>query len=482
MSSGFETLNLHPNLKKAIDALGFTSMTPIQQKVLKFTLAGHDAIGRAQTGTGKTAAFLISVINDLLNNPVKEQRYRGEPRALILAPTRELALQIESDALELTKYTDLSVVTLVGGVDFDKQKAQLDKAPVDIMVATPGRLIDFVEQKEVWLDLIEFLVIDEADRLLDMGFIPSVKRIVRFSPRKEQRQTLMFSATFSYDVLNLAQQWLFEPVTVEIEPEKKTNADVEQRVYMVATPGRLIDFVEQKEVWLDLIEFLVIDEADRLLDMGFIPSVKRIVRFSPRKEQRQTLMFSATFSYDVLNLAQQWLFEPVTVEIEPEKKTNADVEQRVYMVAKADKYKLLQDILRDEPIEKVMIFANRRDQVRKLYDHLKKDGYKVVMLSGEIAQDKRLKMLDQFKNGKHNIMIATDVAGRGIHVDGVSHVVNFTLPEQSDDYVHRIGRTGRAGTRGVSISFLSEDDAFYLPEIEKAIGQKLPLTRLEGYC
>ncbi|CAB1214175.1 ATP-dependent RNA helicase RhlB [Acinetobacter bouvetii] len=383
MSSGFETLNLHPKLKQAIDALGFKEMTPIQEKVLKFTLAGHDAIGRAQTGTGKTAAFLVSVINDLLNNPIKEQRYRGEPRALILAPTRELALQIESDAKALTKFTDLHLVTLLGGVDFDKQKAQLDKQPVDIIVATPGRLIDFVEQKEVWLDQIEFLVIDEADRLLDMGFIPSVKRIVRFSPRKEQRQTLMFSATFSYDVLNLAQQWLFEPVTVEIEPEKKTNADVEQRVYMVA---------------------------------------------------------------------------------------------------KTDKYKLLQEILRDEPIEKVMIFANRRDQVRKLYDHLKKDGYKVVMLSGEIAQDKRLKMLDQFKHGQHNIMIATDVAGRGIHVDGVSHVINFTLPEQSDDYVHRIGRTGRAGTRGVSISFLSEDDAFYLPEIEKAIGQKLPLTRLEGYC
>lgn len=383
MSSGFETLNLHPQLKQAIDALGFKEMTPIQQKVLKFTLAGHDAIGRAQTGTGKTAAFLISVINDLLNNPIKGQRYQGEPRALVLAPTRELALQIESDAKDLTKFTDLNVVTLLGGVDFDKQKSQLNKNFVDIIVATPGRLIDFVEQKEVWLDQIEFLVIDEADRLLDMGFIPSVKRIVRYSPRKEQRQTLMFSATFSYDVLNLAQQWLFEPVTVEIEPEKKTNADVEQRVYMVA---------------------------------------------------------------------------------------------------KTDKYKLLEEILRDEPIEKVMIFANRRDQVRKLYDHLKRDGYKVVMLSGEIAQDKRLKMLDQFKNGKHNIMIATDVAGRGIHVDGVSHVVNFTLPEQSDDYVHRIGRTGRAGTRGVSISFLSEDDAFYLPEIEKAIGQKLPLTRLDGYC
>ncbi|MCG2572586.1 MULTISPECIES: ATP-dependent RNA helicase RhlB [Acinetobacter] len=383
MSSGFETLNLHPQLKQAIDALGFTSMTPIQEKVLKFTLAGHDAIGRAQTGTGKTAAFLISIINDLLNNPIQEQRYRGEPRALILAPTRELALQIEQDAKDLTKCTSLNVVTLLGGVDFDKQRKQLDAGFVDILVATPGRLIDFTEQKEVWLDQVEFLVIDEADRLLDMGFIPAVKRIVRFSPRKEQRQTLMFSATFSYDVLNLARQWLFEPVTVEIEPEKKTNADVEQRVYVVSN---------------------------------------------------------------------------------------------------RDKYKLLQEVLHNEPIEKVMIFANRRDQVRRLYDSLKKDGYKVVMLSGEIAQDKRLKMLDQFKNGQHNIMIATDVAGRGIHVDGVSHVVNFTLPEQSDDYVHRIGRTGRAGSQGVSISFLSEDDAFYLSDIEKAIGQKLPLTRLDGYC
>ncbi|WP_343596298.1 ATP-dependent RNA helicase RhlB [Acinetobacter sp.] len=383
MPSGFETLNLHPQLKQAIDALGFTHMTPIQEKVLKFTLAGHDAIGRAQTGTGKTAAFLISIINDLLNHPIKEQRYRGEPRALILAPTRELALQIESDAKFLTKFSDLNVVTLLGGVDFDKQKKQLDQNFVDIIVATPGRLIDFVEQKEVWLDQVEFLVIDEADRLLDMGFIPAVKRIVRYSPRKEQRQTLMFSATFSYDVLNLARQWLFEPVTVEIEPEKKTNADVEQRVYVVG---------------------------------------------------------------------------------------------------KHDKYRLLKEILSDEPIEKVMIFANRRDQVRHLYDHLKRDGYKVVMLSGEIAQDKRIKMLDQFKNGQHNIMIATDVAGRGIHVDGVSHVINFTLPEHSDDYVHRIGRTGRAGVHGVSISFLSEDDAFSLPEIEKAIGQKLPLTRLDGYC
>ena len=190
MSSGFETLNLEPQLKQAIDALGFKEMTPIQAKVLQYTLAGHDAIGRAQTGTGKTAAFLISIINDLLKNPIQHQRFRGEPRALILAPTRELAIQIESDAKELTKFAGLNVVTLVGGVDFDKQKKQLDQGFVDIIVATPGRLIDFTEQKEIWLDQIEFLVIDEADRLLDMGFIPSVKRIVRYSPRKEQRQTL----------------------------------------------------------------------------------------------------------------------------------------------------------------------------------------------------------------------------------------------------------------------------------------------------
>jgi ATP-dependent RNA helicase RhlB len=382
MSSSFDSVALHPDLQQGITSLGFTKMTPIQEQVLRFTLAGHDAIGRAQTGTGKTAAFLISIINDLLNNPVSDERFRGEPRALILAPTRELALQIESDAIELLKHTKLNVVTLLGGVDYDKQRKALDKRFVDIMVATPGRLIDFLEQKEVWLDRLEFLVIDEADRLLDMGFIPSVKRIVRLAPPKADRQTLMFSATFSYDVLNLAQQWLFEPVTVEIEPEQKTS--------------------------------------DR-------------------------------------------------------------VHQRVFIVGRRDKERLLKELLESETIEKVMVFANRRDQVRKLYDRLKAQGYKVGMLSGEIPQDKRIKMLDQFKSGKTQIMIATDVAGRGIHVDNVSHVINYTLPEQADDYVHRIGRTGRAGATGVSISFACEDDSFLLADLEKAIGQKLPLERPEGY-
>lgn len=382
MSLSFDAVNLHPSLRRAIDDLGYQHMTPIQEKILRFTLAGHDAIGRAQTGTGKTAAFLISILNDLLNHPIEEQRYRGEPRALILAPTRELALQIESDAKALCKHSNLNLVTLLGGVDYDIQRKQLDRNFVDILVATPGRLIDFLDQKEVWLDRLEFVVIDEADRLLDMGFIPSVKRILRQAPEKADRQTLLFSATFSYDVLNLAQQWLFEPIMVEIEPEQKTSERVEQRIYIV----------------------------------------------SNREKER-----------------------------------------------------LLKELLAQEPIDKVMVFANRRDQVRKLYDRLKKQGYSVGILSGEIAQDKRIKTLDQFKQGKIQILIATDVAGRGIHVDGVSHVVNYTLPEHAEDYVHRIGRTGRAGESGISISFACEDDAFLLADLEKAIGQKLPLQRLEGY-
>lgn len=383
MFTTFKQLNLHAKLQKAIDHLGFSNMTPIQQKLLKYSLAGHDAIGLAQTGTGKTATFLISIINDLLNNPVQETRYRAEPRALILAPTRELALQIEQDCKELTRFCGLNTITLLGGVDFKQQNEQFDRKIIDIVIATPGRLIDFLDQKEIWLDQIEFLVIDEADRLLDMGFIPAIKRIVRATPKKECRQTLFFSATFNMDVMNLAYKWLFEPVLIEIEPEQKTNADVEQRVYLVE---------------------------------------------------------------------------------------------------KKDKYRLLEDILQHEPIEKIMIFANRRDQVRDVYEFLQKKQYKVGILSGEIEQDKRLKMLERFKSGQYNIMIATDVAGRGIHVDGVSHVINFTIPEQPDDYVHRIGRTGRAGQQGISISFLSEDDAFYLADLEQKLGRKLEITRLDGYC
>ena len=370
----FDTLNLAVSVQQGIDALGFEFCSPIQGRILPHTLAGNDAIGKAQTGTGKTAAFLITIFNDLLSHPIEGERYLGEPRAVIIAPTRELVMQIASDAQELGRFTGLKTVTLIGGADYQKQLSQVNRAPVDIIVATPGRLIDFMERRDLALDRVEILVLDEADRMLDMGFIPQVKRIVRATPRKEDRQTLLFSATFTQDIMNLARQWTFEPITVEIEPER------------VAT---------------------------------------------------------------------------------------ASVDQRVYLVSSRERFPVLMDILKDPSVESVIIFANRRDQVRRLYEKLRKEGVQCGMLSGEITQAKRTKTLDNFKTGRSKVLVATDVAGRGIHVEGISHVVNYNLPEDPEDYVHRIGRTGRAGASGVSISCASEDDAFLLPDIEALLGHSL---------
>ena len=370
----FDTLNLDALVQRGVDALGFEFCSPIQGRILPHTLSGNDAIGKAQTGTGKTAAFLITIFNDLLNHPIEGERYLGEPRAVIIAPTRELVMQIASDAEELGRFTGMSTVTLIGGADYQKQLAKVNRSPVDIVVATPGRLIDFMERRDLALDRVEILVLDEADRMLDMGFIPQVKRIVRATPRKEDRQTLLFSATFTQDIMNLAKQWTFEPITVEIEPER------------VAT---------------------------------------------------------------------------------------ASVDQRVYLVASRDRFPVLMNLLNDPAVESVIIFANRRDQVRRLYEKLRKEGVQCGMLSGEITQAKRTKTLENFKSGRSKILVATDVAGRGIHVEGISHVVNYNLPEDPEDYVHRIGRTGRAGATGVSISFASEDDAFLLPDIEALLGHSL---------
>lgn len=371
----FHDLNLDERLVHAIADLGFEYCSPIQSKILPHTLEGHDAIGKAQTGTGKTAAFLVTIINDLLANPIEEERYIGEPRALVIAPTRELVAQIAEDAKQLTRHTDLKTVTLIGGMDYQKQLSQLNRNLVDIVVATPGRLIDFQQRNDLHLDLVEILVIDEADRMLDMGFIPQVRKIVRSTPRKTHRQTLLFSATFTQDVINLSEQWTLDPVQVEIEPES------------VAT--------------------------DR-------------------------------------------------------------VDQRVYLVASEQKYAILSNIINEPSAESVIVFANRRDQTRDLYERLRKAGVSCGILSGEIPQNKRTKTLQNFKDGKLKVLVATDVAGRGIHVDGISHVVNYTLPEDPEDYVHRIGRTGRAGATGTSISFACEDDAFLLPTIEELLGSKLP--------
>ena len=375
----FGGLDLAPSLMRGIEGLGFEKCSPIQAQILPHTLEGHDAIGKAQTGTGKTAAFLITLFNDLLNNPIEGERYLAEPRAVILAPTRELVMQIADDARQLGKYTGLSTVTLIGGADYAKQLAKVNDRVTDIVVATPGRLIDFIQRGDMYLDRVESLVLDEADRMLDMGFIPQVKRIVRSTPRKEDRQTLLFSATFSQDIMSLAQQWTFDPITVEIEPERVATENVDQRVYLLE-------------------------------------------------------------SRDRLNVLKRLLATPEATS--------------------------------------VIVFANRRDVVRKVHERLQKQGLDCGILSGEIAQVKRTKTLERFKSGKLRVLIATDVAGRGIHVDGVSHVVNYDLPEDPEDYVHRIGRTGRAGEKGVSISFASEDDAFLLPEIEALLGESLKCTQV----
>lgn len=370
----FSHFDLQKPLADAIKKIGFEYCTPIQAQSLVHTLQGHDVTGKAQTGTGKTAAFLITIINDLLSNPIEEERYIAEPRALVVAPTRELAIQIASDAQLLTQGCGMHVVTMVGGEDYAKQNKALDKQPVDIVVATPGRLLDFVQNGNLHLGAIEVLVLDEADRMLDMGFIPQVRAVVSRTPKKECRQTLLFSATFTPAIIELAQRWALDPIMVEIEPEQVAAEAVDQIVYLVTT---------------------------------------------------------------------------------------------------ADKYNLLYNLISEPQAEKIIVFSNRRDQVRRLADNLHRNGIECGMLSGEIAQNQRVRTLEAFKTGKIKVLVATDVAGRGLHIDDVTHVINYTLPEEAEDYVHRIGRTGRAGAIGTSISFACEEDSFLLPDIEEKLGAKL---------
>lgn len=369
----FHDFDLPAELMRAIQDSGFHYCTPIQAQSLQHTLLGKDLIGKAQTGTGKTAAFLISIMSYFLEEEAPGLQRNSAPRALIIAPTRELVMQIAKDAEQLNTYCKLNIVTIVGGIDYQRQREQL-RGKIDIMVATPGRLIDFYQKRD----------------------------------------------------LNLGE-----------------------------------------------VEVLVLDEADRMLSMGFIPDVKRIIRATPKKEERQTFLFSATYPQDVENLAAMWTLEPARVEIESEEQTNVNVEQHAYIVADADKEKLLISLMRKEGWDRVIVFANRRDRVRDLCEQLTKANVSVAMLSGEVEQRKRISTLERFREGKIQVLVATDVAGRGIHIDDVSHVVNFTLPDDPEDYVHRIGRTGRAGSLGVSISFIGEEDAFVLPEIEEFIGRKI---------
>ena len=376
LGQDFIDLDLPEPLNLAIRKLNFSNCTPIQKEVLPHSLDGEDVIAQAQTGTGKTAAFLISIITYHLENPERQPRKAGTPFALIIAPTRELVMQIASDAELLTAFTDLHVMAVVGGIDYEKQKRELER-PVEVIVATPGRLLDFCRS----------------------------------------------------GVINLGQ-----------------------------------------------VETLVIDEADRMLNMGFIPDVKAIVQRTPKKDKRQTQLYSATFSEDIKRLAKTWTLDPVKIEIAPEQVAVSSVEQLIYFTSESEKFTVLCNLIAQQTESKVIVFVNRRDETRRLEEKLYRQGFKTGLLTGEVAQRKRIKTLDEFKDGDIQVMVATDVAGRGIHVDNISHVVNYNLPEDPEDYVHRIGRTGRAGAKGISISLVCESDAFMMPSIEALLGESLSFT------
>jgi len=367
----FLDFDLPVEVMHAISDLGFKYCTPIQAAILPKLLDGLDAAGRAQTGTGKTAAFLISMMTYLLRNPLK-QPIRKSPRALILAPTRELVLQIKKDADGLSKYSGLHVAAVLGGIEYKQQRNILAAEKIDIVVATPGRLLDFMKQGSIRLDKVEILVIDEADRMLDMGFIPDVRRIIESTPPKSKRQTMLFSATLTPEVNRLASRWTREPSIVEIEPEQVVVKAIKQIFYLTT------DF---------------------------------------------------------------------------------------------EKFKILYNLIAVRGLQRVMVFANRKDTARELKDRLSSHGINCALLSGDVEQVRRIKRLENFRSGKTKVLVATDVAARGLHVEGISHVVNFTLPENPEDYVHRIGRTGRAGASGISISFATETDAYSVPAIKEYLGE-----------
>ncbi|MCK5914491.1 MAG: DEAD/DEAH box helicase, partial [Desulfuromusa sp.] len=356
--------------------------TPVQEESIPLALAGKDVAAQAQTGTGKTAAFLISLFCRLLDN---QNATSNNPRALVMAPTRELVVQICKDAELLGQHTGLKVQPIFGGVDYEKQRQAL-RDGVDIIVATPGRLIDYFKQRVFSMNRVEALVIDEADRMFDMGFIKDLRFILRKLPPFEKRQTMLFSATLSGQVMELA--------------------------------------------------------------------------------------------YEFMDLAER-------VEIAPEQMTADGIDQILYHVSRREKFALLLGLMkRDAGMERVMLFVNTKVEAERLNALLLANGTSSAVLSGDIPQKKRMRILDQFKLGSLTHLVATDVASRGIHVDGVTHVINYDLPQDREDYVHRIGRTARAGSRGQAISFADEEMVYILEEIEDYLGSKItsemPLD--EDFC
>lgn len=351
-------------LIKALEALGFTIPTPIQQQAIPHVLSGNDVRGAAQTGSGKTAAFLLPILQRLASTP-----YAGTPRALILVPTRELAMQVDAEAKKLCQYLPLKTVCLYGGVPYPAQNRQLAKKH-DLLIATPGRLIDHLEQRRVNLSKIEIFVLDEADRMLDMGFIEPVEHITSLIP--PTRQTLMFSATYGKRVLQLAQRLLRNPVDVSVDSEEKKHEQIEQHIHHV-------DSLEHK-------------------------------------------------------------------------------------------YKLLEQFVTGEVSQQTIVFSSTKMQTEKIADRLCDSGFNATFLHGDLNQRQRSRTMQMVRDGKVDILVATDVAARGIDINTITHVINFDLPHCLEDYIHRIGRTGRAGNTGTAHSFASSKDRQIRREIEQFAG------------
>ena len=374
----FENFSLHPELLKGLEAAGFIRCTPIQALTLPLTLEGKDVAGQAQTGTGKTAAFLVSMFNRLLTKPARADRKANEPRAVILAPTRELAIQIDKDARQIGRDLGLRMALIYGGVDYDKQRSQLTDG-TDVIIATPGRLIDFFKQHAVSLGSVDVVILDEADRMFDLGFIKDIRFLLRRMPGPHERQNLLFSATLSHRVLELAYEHMNEPEKLVVEAETVTAARVRQVGYYPAT-----------------------DEKIPLL----------------------------------LHLLHK-IGEP-----------------------------------------RGMVFVNMKIAAERVARKLEAQGWKVGLLSGDVPQKKRESLLNRFQKGELELLVATDVAARGLHINGVTHVFNYDLPHDAEDYVHRIGRTARLGAEGDAVSFACEDYAVSLPDIEKFIDQKIPFESI----
>jgi ATP-dependent RNA helicase RhlB len=375
----FDSLGLDPLLMQGIEEAGFTNCTPIQAETLPVALKGQDVAGQAQTGTGKTAAFLLATYQHLINNPASDNRRPNQPRALMLAPTRELAVQIHKDAETLGRHMDLKLGLVYGGTGYEAQRKQLEEG-VDILIGTPGRLIDYFKQHVYDLKAIQVVVLDEADRMFDLGFIKDIRYLLRRCPPPEQRLGLLFSATLSYRVTELAYEHMNNPAAVKIETDKVT--------------------------------------ADK-------------------------------------------------------------VKQTCYMTANNEKISLLIGLLRKMDAHRTIVFVNTKRAADMVWGFLEGNGIRAAVLSGDVPQKKRLSLLRQFQQGELPVLVATDVAARGLHIPDVSHVFNFDLPEDAEDYVHRIGRTARAGASGDAISFACETYSFSLPDIETYIGHRLPMESVQ---